>query len=56
VRRHVSGLRFLCVFLYYTDDRTWPSIGYGGPMVERKIPEAANALEALARPVGGAQA
>jgi hypothetical protein len=55
-RNAVSGLRFLCVFLYYTDDRTWPSIGYGGPMVERKIPEAANALEALARPVGGAQA
>ena len=52
-RNAYSGLRFLCLFLYYTDDRTWRSIGYGGVMVDRKLPEASNALAALDRPVGG---
>lgn len=55
-RNAYGGLRFLCVFFHYTDDRTWRSIGYGGPMVERKLPEAANAREALDRPVGRAPA
>ena len=52
-RNAFAGLRFLCVFLYYSDDRTWRSIGYGGVMVDRKLPEASNALAALDRPVGG---
>ena len=55
-RNAYSGLRFLCLFLYYTDDRTWQSIGYGGVMVDRKLPEASNALAALDRPVGGSSA
>ena len=46
-RNAFSGLRFLCLFFYYTDDRTWRSIGYGGTMVDRKLPEAANAREVL---------
>jgi hypothetical protein len=46
-RNAFSGLRFLCLFFYYTDDRTWHSIGYGGTMVDRKLPEAANAREVL---------
>jgi hypothetical protein len=45
------GLRFLCLFFHYTDDRTWPSIGYGGPWVPRKLPEAANAIEVLDGPL-----
>jgi len=55
-RNALNGLRFLCLFFYYTDDRTWPAIGYGGPMVERKLPEAANAREVLDRPPGSARA
>jgi hypothetical protein len=49
-RNAFSGLRFLCLFFYYTDDRTWRSIGYGGTMVDRKLPEAANAREVLDQP------
>ena len=51
-RNAFNGLRFLTLFFYYTDDRTWRGVGYAGPMVDRKLPEAANAIEALARPVG----
>ena len=51
-RNAFNGLRFLTLFFYYSDDRTWRGVGYGGPMVDRKLPEAANAIEALARPVG----
>jgi hypothetical protein len=51
-RNAFAGLRFLCLFLYYSDDRTWRSIGYGGVMVDRKLPEASNAREALDTPVG----
>jgi hypothetical protein len=54
-RNAFSGLRFLCLFFYYTDDRTWRSIGYGGTMVDRKLPEAANAREALDRPGASAR-
>ena len=54
-RNAFSGLRFLCLFFYYSDDRTWRSIGYGGPMVGRKLPEAANAREALDQPLGSAR-
>ena len=55
-RNAFAGLRFLCLFLYYSDDRTWRSIGYGGVMVDRKLTEASNALAALDRPVPGPQA
>jgi hypothetical protein len=55
-RNAFAGLRFLCLFFYYSDDRTWRSIGYGGPMVDRKLPEAANAIEALDRPLPTARA
>ncbi len=55
-RNAYNGLRFLCLFFYYSDARTWPSIGYGGTMVERKLPEASNALESLDRPVRSARA
>lgn len=55
-RNAFGGLRFLCLFFYYTDDRTWRSIGYAGPMVERKLPEAANAREVLDRPDGSMRA
>lgn len=46
-RNAFNGIRFLCLFFYYTDDRTWRSIGYDGPTVQRKLPEAANAIETL---------
>lgn len=53
VRRNAfSGLRTVCLFLYYADDRTWPAIGYAGPMVPRKLPEASSALASLP-PLGG---
>ncbi|MBI3769573.1 MAG: gluconate 2-dehydrogenase subunit 3 family protein [Deltaproteobacteria bacterium] len=55
-RNAFGGLRFLCLFFYYTDDRTWRSIGYGGTMVDRKLPEAANAREVLDQPLGSARA
>ena len=54
-RNAFSGLRFLCLFFYYSDDRTWPSIGYGGTMVDRKLPEAANAREVLDQPGASAR-
>ncbi|MFQ5417411.1 MAG: hypothetical protein ACE5FL_10240 [Myxococcota bacterium] len=50
-RRAYAGLRLLCLFFHYSDDRTWPSIGYAGPTVPRKLPEAANAISALGRPL-----
>ncbi len=55
-RNAFNGIRFLCSFFYYTDDRTWRSVGYGGPTVARKLPEAANAIEALDPPSSGARA
>jgi hypothetical protein len=55
-RNAFGGLRFLCLFFYYTDDRTWRAVGYGGPMVDRKLPEAANAREVLDQPLGSAHA
>jgi hypothetical protein len=54
-RNAFSGLRFLCLFFYYSDDRTWRSIGYDGTMVDRKLPEAANAREVLDQPLGSAR-
>lgn len=55
-RNAFNGVRFLCLFFYYTDDRTWPAIGYAGPMVDRKLPEAASARETLDTPLGSARA
>ena len=55
-RNAFSGLRFLCLFFYYTDDRTWHSVGYSGTMIDRKLPEAANAREVLDQPFGSARA
>lgn len=54
-RNAYNGLRFLCLFFYYSDERTWRSIGYGGTMVERKLPEASNARESLDQPVRSAR-
>lgn len=48
-RQAYAGLRLLCLFFYYSDDRTWTSIGYAGPTIVRKLPEAANAIAALDR-------
>lgn len=39
-RAALSGLKTLAMFFYYVDERTWPSIGYAGPMMPRKRPEA----------------
>ncbi len=42
-----NGLRFMCMFFYYTDERVWPSIGYEAPLMERKFFAAGNSLENL---------
>jgi hypothetical protein len=34
-RRGFQALKTLCLFGYWRDDRTWPLIGYSGPMVKR---------------------
>jgi len=44
-RDPVNGLRFMTLFFYYTDERTWSQIGYGGPPAKRKLPEATNVVE-----------
>lgn len=36
-RTSFQGLKQLAMFYYYADDRTWPSTGYDGPWVPRKI-------------------
>lgn len=45
--RAFAGLKFLILFFYYTDDRTWPSIGYGGPQVAEKFFEGGNSIANL---------
>ena len=45
--RAFAGLKFLILFFYYTDDRTWPSIGYGGPQVAEKFFEGGNRIANL---------
>lgn len=42
-----NGVRFLCMFFYYTDDRTWPSVGYSGPTVPEKFFGAGNRIANL---------
>jgi hypothetical protein len=46
-RAAYNGVRFLIVFFYYTDDRAWPGIGYGGPFVDEKIFEGGNRIANL---------
>jgi hypothetical protein len=35
-RRGFQGLRTLCFLGYWRDDRTWPLIGYTGPMLPKR--------------------
>lgn len=57
-RAAYAGVRFLVLFFYYTDDRTWPGIGYAGPSVEEKPFEGGNRIANLRaaplRPTAGA--
>lgn len=46
-RSAYNGVRFLIVFFYYTDDRTWPDIGYAGPLVDEKVFEGGNRIANL---------
>jgi len=46
-RAAFNGLRFLSVFFYYNDERTWGSIGYKGAWVAAKKFAAGNRLENL---------
>lgn len=52
-RSAYSGVRFFIIFFYYTDDRTWPGIGYGGPLVEEKLFEGGNRIANLKLTSGG---
>ncbi len=44
-RQAFGSLRFLVLFFYYVDERTFPTIHYAGPFVPRKAPEADSRLE-----------
>lgn len=46
-RAAYNGIRFLIVFFYYTDDRTWPALGYSGPLVDEKLFEGGNRIANL---------
>jgi len=49
LRRQVyGGLRFLTMFFYYSDDRSWPLLGYQGPWQAIKFYEGGNRIENLA--------
>jgi len=40
-RQALSALKIFAYFFYYCDERTWPSIGYAGPLVQTaSAPEA----------------
>jgi len=48
LRRAVyNGLRFLTIFFYYSDDRSWPLLGYQGPWQPIKFYEGGNRIENL---------
>lgn len=48
LRRQVyNGLRFLTIFFYYSDDRSWPLLGYQGPWQTIKFYEGGNRIENL---------
>ncbi len=46
-RQAFAGIKFLILFFYYTDARTWHSIGYSGPQVVEKFYEGGNAIANL---------
>ncbi|MBA4306912.1 MAG: hypothetical protein C0429_09280 [Sphingopyxis sp.] len=46
-RAAYNGIRFLVMFFYYTDDRSWPAIGYSGPLVDEKPFEGGNRISNL---------
>lgn len=37
-RRGFQALKTICFLGYYRDDRTWPLIGYSGPMLPPRVP------------------
>jgi len=47
-----AGLKFLILFFYYSDDRTWPTIGYAGPTVPEKFFAGGNRISNLS-PIPG---
>lgn len=57
IRSAFKGLRFFCLLFYYTDERTWKRMGYGGPWASAKFFEGGNRIVNL-RPeaaAGGAK-
>jgi len=36
-RSSFQGLKQIIMFFYYADDRTWPSTGYDGPWVSKRV-------------------
>lgn len=44
VRSAFKGLRFFCLLFYYTDERTWKRLGYGGPLVPAKFYAGGNRI------------
>ncbi len=46
-RQAFAGVKFLILFFYYCDARTWPSIGYVGPQVAEKFYEGGNTVANL---------
>ncbi len=52
-RSCVGGMRILALFFTYVDERTWPGIGYAGPLVGHRSPPAADSSSvALTRAAG----
>lgn len=49
LRQTYSGLRFFALFFYYSDERSWPRIGYGGPWVPEKRYVGGNRIANLER-------
>lgn len=48
-RSAFAGVRFLVIFFYYSDDRTWSGLGYSGPSVPEKLFEGGNRIANLPR-------
>lgn len=48
-RSAFAGVRFLVVFFYYSDDRTWPGLGYAGPSMPEKLFEGGNRIANLSQ-------
>lgn len=49
-RTGFMALKRLCTAAYYTHPRTWPNIGYGGPLIEASQEDAAGPGSGLANP------